>query len=907
MGESYAAYLSEHEDTVPQTDITLSASDAKTSDGDFMVTENGTLLWESDGGDLTFDIVIEADGLYAVSLRYRALESLSDAVELAVLIDGEIPYSDAQKMILPKVFVPQGEKRFDSMGNEIRRVREQDPDFWQSAYLRAESALSDEPPRFWLSAGRHTVTLRGIRANLELDTLTLGEPENPQNSPAPDSEQLGSGGEVIRIEGEDAVRTSARTLCAASDGGGDVSPSQPGAVRYNTFGGENFNRVGQSVTWQVTPENSGLYRLGVKARQNVRRGMESGRRVLIDGEVPEGFENTRFYYDSDWSLTQIGGGASFYLEGGQTHEITMEVTIGEIGGILSKLEGTLSELNACYREILMVTGPDPDPYNDYYVEESIPTLLDDFTRLSGELKTAREQIEELSESEGSEASALESVRVTLDKCVKKPGQIPRRLSALEDDLSAMAAFLSEARDRPLEIDYLELVPEGEEFSPVRESFWRRLVFAVRAFLRSFKEDPEVLTPIDDPEETLSVWVNLGREQALAVKELTESEFAARHPKTPVSVNLVAGGLVEAALSDNAPDVALFLGGELPVNLAGRGLLTELSALEGFDEEKDRLGESALIPYSYEGGVYGIPLTRAFTTLFYRADVLSGLGIGTLPRTWDELIETLPALQRRHLGVGLILPGMDAAPATEAGHTFATLLLQNHLTYYNADRTATSFEDPTAIRCFELWTKFYSDYRLEQVYSPFSTFRSGEYPLLVADYAFANQLSAAAPEISGLWGFTVMPGLEDENGEICHASNSQGTGAVIFSKNADKQEAAWEYVKWFSSQETQLAFARRLEGLLGRMGRYQAADFAVVEQLGWSKDELEILRAQHDALDEIPILPSSYAVTRDLMNAFRASVNEGENPRDTLLYYTSGMNDEIARKNAQLRGKGGGGG
>ena len=58
-------------------------------------------------------------------------------------------------------------------------------------------------------------------------------------------------------------------------------------------------------------------------------------------------------------------------------------------------------------------------------------------------------------------------------------------------------------------------------------------------------------------------------------------------------------------------------------------------------------------------------------------------------------------------------------------------------------------------------------------------------------------------------------------------------------------------------------------------------------------------AQWDALTEIPVLPASYAVTRNIMNAFRETVNANENPRDTLMYYNSDMNDEIRRKRENL--------
>ena len=108
------------------------------------------------------------------------------------------------------------------------------------------------------------------------------------------------------------------------------------------------------------------------------------------------------------------------------------------------------------------------------------------------------------------------------------------------------------------------------------------------------------------------------------------------------------------------------------------------------------------------------------------------------------------------------------------------------------------------------------------------------------------------------------------------------------------------MKWFTDTDTQAEYGRRIEGLLGTLGRFDTANTEALERLSWSDSELEKLTAQQSELAEIPIIPSSYAVTRNIMNAFREVVNEGENPRDTLMWYDRDINDEISRKQEQLR-------
>ena len=236
--------------------------------------------------------------------------------------------------------------------------------------------------------------------------------------------------------------------------------------------------------------------------------------------------------------------------------------------------------------------------------------------------------------------------------------------------------------------------------------------------------------------------------------------------------------------------------------------------------------------------------------------------------------------------------------TEPGNTFAMLLLQQGLNYYNEEQTATTFDSQEAINAFDTWTKFYTTYSFQQTYDAFSRFRMGDMPVVIQNYTFFNQLSVAAPEIKGCWGFQPVPGTKQADGTINHAANSNGSGAVIFSKVKNKEDA-WKYISWFTDTETQVEYASQIEGLMGIMGRFDTANTEALQRLSWSKDELERLNAQRSQLTEIPIIPASYAVTRNIMNAFRETVNEGENPRDTLIWYNRDINDEIERKRREM--------
>lgn len=913
---SYSDYYDRYYDEPrPDDEIYVHAADYVTAVGEGFSkgvftageTKNDVLIWNGNTGKLTYEIYVPATGMYNLEMSYCPIVSNTSSIEMSVLIDGEVPYDTASRLTLPKVWINERPITENSDGNQLRPPQVQSG-MWMKSDFKDTDGLFSDPLFFRLEKGKHTITFDAQKAFFALEyfrfcnhdqILSFSEtgPDIPEIKSTPSS--------LIRIEGEDAAFKSDSTLYPTSDSSSYLaSPARPGKIIYNTIGADNWKKSLQTVTWTIPGEkigSDGWYRLGIKGRQQTMRGLYSNRRIYIDGEVPYSeFDQVKFYYDTDWQLvipqTSDGNDVYVYLTAGEDHMLSMEAIPGEIGGAIRKLEPLVLDINQYYRDILMVTGPSPDKYTDYNIDTAIPELVSEFKRISSELKQVKNDIEQLADSKGSEAAGIERMYVILDKCTEDPYRIPGYLQQLRDNVAAISSWMRDYRDQPLEIDYIELASGDSRFSSVEEKFFDSLAFGARSFINSFFEDYQMLSDTGS-DEALNVWINLGRDQALAVKELVDSEFVPEYG-IPVNLSIVQGAVVEATLAGKGPDIAMFVGGELPVNLAARGLLTDLSGFDGVSEIRSNMNENATVMYEYNGGLYGIPLEQYFPVMFYRKDILGETGLQDIPHTWTDLTSMLPLLQRNHLNTGLVLPSANVSPATEPGHTFAMLMLQNGLNYYNTGQTETNFGDIRAVQAFEQWTDLYSKYRLEQTYDPFSRFRDGTYPLVIQNYTFCNQLEAAAPELNGLWDFAPVPGTEDADGNISHAANSSGSGMIVFNKVKNKDDA-WQFLKWFASTETQIRYGTAVEGLLGTLGRYASANSEVIKNLSWTPAETEKILQQWNELEEIPVIPASYAVTRNIMTAFRITVNEHENPRDTIMWYDRDINAEIKRKRKNL--------
>lgn len=913
---SYTNYVKKYADAArPDQTVEVLGKDydpASVTDAQITVTtvdgENDVMQWANQEGSVSWTVNIPETGVYNIKMIYEALESNTNDVEFSLLIDGESPYATASRITLSKRWINESEIKQDSRQNDIRPGQISTP-CWQETPLEDIDGLFNEPLEFYMEAGEHTITFESEKAEFAVKSFTFYQYEAPAAYTAPsDSDLTQAQGQKVTLEGETAAYKSSRTLYPTSDKSSyltsSANGSSPTKTRYNTIGSGSWTQSTQTVTWEFNVDKAGYYKIGIRGRQDQMRGMYSNRRLYVNGEVPCLEANQiKFYYDTDWSITtpksENGDDLYFYLQAG-TNTISLEAVPGEIGEIMGDLDELVYNINSYYRQIRQITGPDPDEYNNYMIDTAIPSIVPDFKEYAKTLRDKKAEIEKLSGSGGTEAETLEKMAIVLDKCIKKPDLIPEMMSQIKDNITSVSSFVNQYREQPLEVDMIEVATSDQDFTSCDKSFFGSLGFGFKGFIGSFFEDYNALS--DEDESAMECWVMLGRDNAEALQQLISSEYNPT-AKTKINLKLVQGGIVEATFAGKGPDLALFMGGDFPIQLAARGVLTDLTTFSDFDEVKTRFADDATVLYQYNGGTYGLPCDQTFPMLFYRSDILSEYGIdpATDLNTWDGLLNCLPTLQRNYLEVGLILPVMTStggttqvSAITEPGNTFAMLLLQQGLNYYNNEQTKTTFDTQEAVNAFDTWTKFYTTYSFQQTYDAFTRFRTGDMPVVIQNYTFYNQLSVAAPEIKGCWGFQPVPGTVQEDGTINHAANSNGSGAIIFTKAAD-QEGAWDFIKWFTSTDAQVKYGNNIESILGTMGRYATANEEALQQLSWTTSEVNLLLDQLNSQVEIPIIPASYGVTRNVMNAFRAVVNDYDNARDTLFWYNKDINDEITRK------------
>ena len=851
---------------------------------------------------VTCPVTVVEPGYYQIALVYRVRSERAGGT-VTITLDGALPYEEAEDIRLEYWYENEAPIATDSRGNDLLPV--QTISERQVSYVLANSRNQNRPLSVYLT-GTHTLELTFAETDIQLEQVVL------YNEVLPYYEAyLTANGEdtgLNRFQTLQAEKADYRNLSSLVPGtdrtGPQTVPSDPVRKKLNVISGNNWKAPGAALTWKVTVPEDGYYAVGLRWRQNLVEGLFSSRQLEIDGQVPFVEAGAlRFAYGTDWKYTLLGGDEPyrFYLTAGE-HELTLRAVPGDMLEAGNMLTDAVYDLNEIYRRILMITGASPDPFQDYSLFSDIEGLQDGLLSSAEELDAVADKLEGLSGVKGGQTSILRQLSKQLDSFAEDDAEIPERLSHFKSNISAVAALLTILQEQPLDLDYITLVgtasaevPEGQD-----KGFFASLLYQLKAFFGSFFNDYSAVGDETSYDRRITVWYSGGREQAEIVKRLVDEGFSQKK-KIAVEVQLVQISLSQAIMANTAPDVMLGVSRGQPVNLGIRGVLQDVSGLDGFADLADDYTKEAFLPYTCRGAVYGVPVTMNFHMLFARTDVLADLGVA-IPQTWEELYACISRLQRANMSLGLPYSTTSSQGSIDAGmgakDLFPALLLQRDGRLYNDDHTATVLDEEATVEAFREWVTLYTEYQLDTVYDFNNRFRTGEMPLGVADYSFYNVLQASAPEIRGLWTMVPIPGTQREDGTIDRREATSGSACVIL-KATDDLEASWTLTKWWCSAEVQAAIGNEIEILMGESARYTPANLKTLEMLPWTDAQLDMLNQQIVWLREIPEVVGGYYTVRGLDNAFRNVLFNGHNYRESLMEQMEIINTELTRKQTEF--------
>lgn len=868
--------------------------------------EGPFLVMDEEDSWVEYVVDIPEDGFYQFQLNYYAMEGKRSSVLRSIQIDGAYPFMQAKRLELFRMWREAGPVWMDSHNNEFN-PRQEEVLGWQTSEVRDADARVAEALRFHLTAGEHTIRINTLREPAAIGEFIIHSPLQLPTYEQRLAEYETNGyeqvqGHMLKIQAEEADLKSSPTLRRIESRDPSSEPFNQYGVGLNTIGGYSWRNGGEWIEWHVDIPESGLYEIAFKTGSWYLDGIPVQRILRINGEIPfQEMNEINFPYGTRWDISVMGGQDDpylFYLEEG-TNKLRLEVQVGALGEVFEKVNLVSQSMSFLSREVILYTGTNPDPNRTWELDKAIPNLIPRLHTMARELDEGIRAMYELGVEKGSSRiSPLGMARDQLLHMANDPDSIPNRMTQMSETQSSLGLWITGLSEQSLSLDYLLVQAPGNDWPRPNARWYEKTFVTIYDFFLSFFKNYEGVGDQFTDEKTLDVWVLRGRDWVEIVKQLADEDFT---PVTGIKVNvnvIPAGDLQKLLLSTTTglePDVALGVDAEIPIDLAIRNALVDLSTFDNYDEVVERFRPGALIPYQYNNGAYALPETQNFNMLFYRKDIMDQLGVTHIPDTWEEVMDLIPLLQQ--VGMDFYYPHAPNNPQL-AINEFSPFLFQHGGEFYRHNGIVSDLDSPEALAAMKMWTGLFTNYKISKDASFYNRFRTGEMPIGVADYTTYVLLSTAAPELTGWWGMKPMPGMRQDDGTINRSTGGLAQTSIIFA-NSDLIDESWSFIQWWTSADVQEQFGIELESLLGVEARWNTSNVEALQRLPWPSEDIASILEQWDWFKEREIVLGGYYTTRHVANMWNEIVLNGMNHREAIEDGLLEINKELRKKREEF--------
>ena len=808
---------------------------------------------------------------------------------------------------------------------------------WQSRNVYDAQGIYGSPLLFCLSTGHHVLRMQMVREPMAITSLVFHGPAAVPTYQQALARWKGRGmqpvtcGMCVQVQADNINRMSDPTIQPGSDSYPSVVPHTHGYFILNDLNGTTFDQPNQWVQWKVTVPQTGLYKVGFMELQAQMQGLPATRRLTIDGKLPfQGAQWISIPFKNSWNMATLsqpnGQPALIGLTKG-SHIMRLSTTLGLVGQAMAVIQQTTQRLGELQREIVMITGPTPNPQVDYNLPTNVPALIPQMKNIAAVL---REQSALLTyDNGGHEPAAANSIDITANniaQMAQHPRQIQLDMSEWTQDEQALGTWITQLQNQPVNLNWIGFAAPSYRFPSPNAGFFTQLKVTWQNFLLSFYRNYTGVGSVYT--NAISVWVGFGQTWAAIMSQMANSEFT---PATGIHVNfnVVPGGagiVLLAQVSGHGPDVATGMPPTSPVDFALRGGAYAVSSFPNWSVVKKRFVPGATVPYQFtnakgQTGTYAVPETQGMTLMFYRKDILSSLAPGGIkpPKTWQELYQIIPTLTSH--GMEFYYGGGPQG--------YLPFLFQYGGTYYHktSNGLQAALGTSAAYHAFKAWTGLYTQWNVPVAANLFTRFQTGEMPLGIGAYTDYVTFNAAAPQLAGLWSIApipatpylcsktdptncqldtatdqcTMPGYPHEpaipNGEVCKYNDTSGgaSTAVMIPKSAKHPNEAWKFVEWWTSASVQLEFASDIEAIGGVQLAWNTANVQALSGLPWPQHDLNVFKQAWKAYQPEPIVPGGYIADRYINNIWTNVVINHENARAQLQWAEQNINDELYRQ------------
>lgn len=853
----------------------------------------------------TFEV--KEEGFYSFSVPYRVADEAMNNVTLSLTLDGSAPFREASTLDVP-LFWHDESKHFtlDSYGDESlpNQLRSAGERTW---YPYDNTYKTDRPLEFHLTPGRHTLRLENITADpLYFGELTFAPLKPGRNYEAyraeaekalPDA-MPASPDTLLNIDAISYTEKNSSFIRMASLRNPDVSPYDPVDRKINIIDGDGWKKAGQQIDYAFEVPADGDYLLSFHYSSK-KEDFSVFRAISIDGQVPfDGFQNFAFpFTDGRWTnFTAAGPDGTYKLRLAKgKHTLSLTAVQGLVSPSLNRLQLLIDHINHFALEIRKITGKDVDRHRTWRLTQYLPETARYLGAYSEILDDVLRDLSRYAPNgdRSSTLSFLLKAKAKLANMSEDPDELPLYFQDLYSGTGSVTQLLGDTIDRlnneGLSLDAIYIHGEGAKLPAPRAGFLARVAGDTENFISTFTQDKYLIRPDED---AVNVWVSRPITYVDIMQKQVDASFT---KKTGIRVKLSvmpdANRLILSNAAGKAPDVALGLPSHTPYDIAIRGAAYPLSDFEDFWKVAKQSTPGAFIPYIFSDKVYALPETLDFQAMVYRKDIFRTLGLKP-PSTWDDIIDILPVLQRYGMNFYSSVAG---GVATKWFYQTTPMIYQHQGRLFENGGFYTSIDEPNAVKGITALTDLFTTYSVPiQVPNFYNSFRYGQLPIGMVDFNTYLQIQNAAPELKGQWALIDYPGTKGKDGKIRRWFVTNGTGAVLMDKG-HKPTKAWEFLKWWTSTETQTDYANLLSSTYGPEYIWLSGNLKAAANAPIPAQDKEVILRQIPWLRDVPRTPGQYMLERGLSDIWSKVVQNGMVPRVAIDQQKIIINREIRRK------------
>lgn len=890
LAETVSAYGLEDLLTNPETGVKL--------DG-----YNGLAVTLDYNNEATYKVETKESGLYYLVLDYKPMNNTLADFNIEVKINNTQVYEEMKNIELPLIWRDET-KDFpkDRYGDETApsQVKKED---WTSQYLYNNTYNTSKPLLFPLEAGSNVITVKNISGNgLGIGTLKLEAPLFDTPSYV-DYRKLKEGSLVsvlYPINSINYIEKNTTQAIYASENNKALTPQDNEYKKINTL---TWTDPGAMITYEMDVPEEGYYNLAFHYK-NSKEEFDVFNTILIDGKVPfkelscYGFPSTQSGWENEVLKDEEGKPYEIYLTKGK-HTLSLRSEQEPIVEAWRYAKLIAEHVSKFELEITKITGSVQDKDRTWQMTRYIPEIPDYLNAYETLINYIKYSLQNYAPN-GVNSAILSELDKAMD-FVKQMSKYPDEIALYKMNLTSgrdnsvlksISTFASELVTQDFTLDMI-YVYGNKELPKAKAGIVKDTINSIETLLNSFGSKKFVIK--NDP-EVLNIWVNRATTHVDLLQKIADTEFT---PKTGIEVKISimpdANKLVLSAAAGETPDVALGLGSYMPFDLASRGALYDMTQFEDYWPIANRFVPGSSVPFIYNEGIYAIPETLDFNALIYRKDIFDSLGL-TPPDTWQEVTDLLPTLQRY---------GMNFYHNISSGVGYkwfwqtSPLIFQNDGSLYTEDGLRAGIDQPKSVKGIQALGDLFIAYSLpKEVISFFNSFRYSTLPVGIVGLNDYILIKNGAPELEGQWALSSYPGTKQEDGSVLRWYIANGTGGVIF-KDSDKIDESWEFLKWWTSYDTQINYTYTLQSTYGKTFVWMSSNVDAVADSSFDQADKQVILEQIKWLRDVPRTPGQYMLERAISDIWNAMIKNGKSAQVAIDEQVIGINREIKKKMQEL--------